>query len=175
LQLDALNRAAEAQLRVARAALGPQLALGVDAGTQGEQYRLGSGYNYVAASLVLSWKFFDGGANRAAVSDARLTARRAALAREQMAQRVELEVRLATDQLTTARSGLVAATAAEQAAVAARRIAQRKRDEGSISQTEFLDANTAATSAQSNLNIARFALLQSRAELAYANGQDETP
>jgi outer membrane protein TolC len=70
---------------------------------------------------------------------------------------------------------LVAATAAEQAAVAARRIAQRKRDEGSISQTEFLDANTAATSAQSNLNIARFALLQSRAELAYANGQDETP
>ena len=174
-QLDALNRAAEAQLRVARAALGPQLALGVDAGTQGEQYRLGSGYNYVAASLVLSWKFFDGGANRAAVSDARLTARRTALAREQMAQRVDLEVRLATDQLTTARSGLVAATAAEQAAVAARRIAQRKRDEGSISQTEFLDANTAATSAQSNLNIARFALLQSRAELAYANGQDETP
>jgi outer membrane protein TolC len=175
LQLDAMNRAAEAQLRVARAALGPQLALGVDAGTQGEQYRLGSGYNYVAASLVLSWKFFDGGANRAAVSDARLTARRTVLAREQMAQRVELEVRLATDQLTTARSGLVAATAAEQAAVAARRIAQRKRDEGSISQTEFLDANTAATSAQSNLNIARFALLQSRAELAYANGQDETP
>jgi len=175
LQLDALNRAAEAQLRVARAALGPQLALGVDAGTQGEQYRLGSGYNYVAASLVLSWKFFDGGANRAAVSDARLTARRTALAREQMAQRVALETRQASDQLATARSALVAATAVEQAASAARRIAQRKRDEGSISQTEFLDAHTAAVSAESNLNIARFALLQSRAELAYANGQDETP
>ena len=174
-QLDALNRAAEAQLRVAQAALGPQLALGVDAGTQGEQYRLGSGANYVAASLVLSWKFFDGGANRAAVSEARLTARRTALAREQMAQRVALETRQASDQLATARSGLIAATAAEQAAVAARRIAQRKRDEGSISQTEFLDAHTAAVAAQSNLNIARFALLQSRAELAYANGQDETP
>ena len=175
LQLDALTRAAEAQLRVARAALGPQLALGVDAGTQGENYRAGSGYNYVSASLVLSWKFFDGGANRAAVSDARLAARRTALARDQMAQRVDLEVRQANDNLVTARSALTAATAAEQAASAALRIAQRKRDEGSINQTEFLDAQTAASTAQSNLNIARYALLQSRAELAYATGQDATP
>lgn len=174
-QLDAQTRAAEAQLRLARAALGPQLALGIDAGTQGENYRAGSGYNYVSASLVLSWKFFDGGANRAAVSDARLVARRTALARAQTAQRVDLEKRQAADQLATDRSALLAATAAEQAATAALRIAVRKRDEGSINQSEFLDAQTAAATAQSNLNIARYALLQSRAELVYAYGQEPTP
>lgn len=84
-------------------------------------------------------------------------------------------MRQASDNMATARSALTAATAAEQAASAALRIAQRKRDEGSINQTEFLDAQTAASTAQSNLNIARYALLQSRAELAYATGQDATP
>lgn len=174
-QLDALGKAAEAQLRIARAALGPQLALGVDAGTQGEQYRLGSGYNFVAASLVLSWKFFDGGASRAAADEARIASRRAAVARQATAQRVALEVQQAIDALAVARDALTTATARQQAAEAALRIAGRKRDEGSISQVEYLDARTAATSAQQGLNSARFELLQRSAELDYATGSGELP
>ena len=174
-QLDALSKAADAQLRIARAALGPQVALGVDAGTQGEQYRLGSGYNFVAASLVLSWKFFDGGASHAAADEARIAARRTALAREATAQKVALEVQQAIDALSIARDALTTATARQQAAEAALRIAGRKRDEGSISQVEYLDARTAATAAQQGLNTARFELLQRSADLDYATGSGELP
>jgi len=174
-QLDALGKAADAQLRIARAALAPQLALGVDAGTQGEQYRLGSGYNFVSASLVLTWKFFDGGASRAAADEARIAGRRTAVARQATAQRVALEVQQAIDALAVARDALTTAAARQQAADAALRIAGLKRDEGSISQVEFLDARTAATAAHQGLNTTRFELLQRTAELDYATGSGELP
>ena len=174
-QLDALGKAADAQLRIARAAFSPQLALGVDAGTQGEQYRLGSGYNFVSASLVLSWKFFDGGASRAAADEARIAGRRTAVARQATAQRVALEVQQAIDALAVARDALTTAAARQQAADAALRIAGRKRDEGSISQVEFLDGRTAATASHQGLNTARFELLQRTAELDYATGSGELP
>jgi outer membrane protein TolC len=174
-QLDSLSRAADAQARAARAALKPQLALGVDAGTQGEQYRLGSGYNFIAASLVLSWKFFDGGANRAAAAQARLAARGVSLQREQAAQRVQLEVQQALDQLETARDSLATAQARMEAAQAAFRIASRKRDEGAISQVEFLDARNTLTAAQLNLNVTRFELISRGAELDHATGSGELP
>jgi outer membrane protein len=174
-QLDALGRAADAQQRAAQAALGPQLALGVDAGTQGEQYRLGSGYNFIAASLVLSWKFFDGGANRADVAQARIAARDARRQRDDAAQRVELEVQQAVDRLETARDSLATAQAREAAASAAFRIAARKRDEGAISQVEFIDARNALTTAQLNLNVTRFDLIERRAELDHATGSGELP
>jgi outer membrane protein TolC len=174
-QLDSLSRAAEAQARAARAALKPQLALGVDAGTQGEQYRLGSGYNFIAASLVLSWKFFDGGANRAVAAQARLAARGVGLQREQAAQRVQLEVQQAVDQLDTARDSLATAQARAEAAQAAFRIASRKRDEGAISQVEFLDARNTLTAAQLNLNVTRFELIGRGAELDHATGSGDLP
>ncbi|MEN9705833.1 MAG: hypothetical protein RLZZ393_1712 [Pseudomonadota bacterium] len=174
-QLDALGRAADASQRIARAALGPQLALGVDAGTQGEQYRMGSGYNYVAASLVLTWKLFDGGAARAEAGKARLAARDVRLQREDALQRVQLEVQQAVDRLRTAHDSLATAQAREEAAAATFRIAARKRDEGAISQMEFLDARNALTSAQLNLNVTRYALAACRAELDHATGSGTLP
>jgi len=174
-QLDALGRAADAQQRAARAALKPQLALGIDAGTQGEQYRLGSGYNFMAASLVLSWKFFDGGANRAEVAESRIAARNARLKRDDAAQQVQLEVQQAVDRLDTARDSLATARARDEAAAAAFRIASRKRDEGAINQVEFIDARNTLTAAQLNLNLTRFDLIERRADLDHATGNGELP
>src|SRR6185369_17120205 len=96
-QAAAQAAAAKAAQRAAHAALLPSLSLGVDAGTQGESWQFGPGYNFAAASLVLSWKFFDGGANRAEVDRARLAARRAQLQQDAIAQQVSLEVRQAMD------------------------------------------------------------------------------
>jgi outer membrane protein TolC len=174
-QADALARAAEAQVGVARAALKPQLGLGVDAGTQGEQYRLGTGYNYITASLVLTWKFFDGGANRAAAAQASLAARRLDLERQELAQRVSLEVEQASDRLDSALSLLATAKAREAAAEAALRIASRKRDEGALSQLEFIDARTTLTSAQLNYNVTRYDIYARRAELDFATGSGDLP
>ena len=50
------------------------------------------------------------------------------------------------------------------------RIAGRKRDEGVISQVEFLDARTSLTAAELNLNAVRFELLARQADLDYATG-----
>jgi outer membrane protein TolC len=153
----------------------PSLALGVDAGTQGESWQFGPGYNFATASLVLSWKFFDGGANRAELDRARLAARRAQLQQDAIAQQVSLEVRQATDRLAEASESLSTAEARATAARSVLRIAERKRDAGSISQVEFLDARNAATSAELALNVNRFELLQRRAELNFAAGDSATP
>jgi outer membrane protein len=174
-RLGALQAAAQAQVDVARAALKPSLALGVDAGTQGTEYRTGPGYNFIAGSLVLTWKLFDGGANRAALSEARLAARSAALAREELAQAIALEVQQAADSLATSIDSLATARARDAAATAALRIAARKRDEGAISQVEFIDARTARTQAEQNLNLTQFELLERGIELERATGTARLP
>jgi outer membrane protein TolC len=174
-RLGALQAAAEAQVRLARAALKPSLALGIDAGTQGEQYRTGPGYNFIAGSLVLTWKFFDGGANRAALAQARHAARSAALAREELAQAIALEVQQAAESLAASIDSLDTARAREAAARAALRIAGRKRDEGAISQVEFIDARNALTQAELNLNLTQFELLERGLELQRATGTAQLP
>jgi outer membrane protein len=169
-QLDALAGAAEAQQRIARAALLPTLSLGVDAGTQGESYHFGPGHNFTSASLVLSWKFFDGGVNRSEAQRARLAARKTRLQQEALAQQIDLEVQQASDRLAASQDSLAVAEARAVAARAALRIAERKRDAGSISQVEFLDARSALTAADLTLNVTRFELLERRVELQYATG-----
>lgn len=169
-QAAALGAAATEQHRVARAAMLPSLSLGVDAGTQGEHWDFGPTARYLAASLVLSWKLFDGGANRAEAARARLAARQARLQQEALQREVLLEQQQARDRLAAARETLAVAEARAEAARAALRIAERKRDAGTVSQAEFLDARNALTAAELALNVNRFELLQRRIELQYANG-----
>jgi outer membrane protein len=168
--LDAMAAAAEAQQRAVRSALLPTLALGIDAGTQGESWQFGRGYNYLAASLVFNWKLFDGGASRADAARARLGARQARLQKEGLAQQLALEQQQAEDRLAASQDSLTTALQRSAAANAALRIAQRKRDAGTINQVEFLDARSAHTAAELGLNLTRFELLQRRVELAYAAG-----
>jgi len=170
-QLDALAAAADAQRQAARAALQPSLSLGIDAGTQGESWHVGPGYNFAAASLVFNWKFFDGGANRAEADRAGLAARQARLRQQALTQQIGLEMQQARDQLAASTDSLAVAETRAAAAAAALRIAQRKRDAGSISQVEFLDARSAQTAAELSLIVTRFELLQRRVELQYAMGE----
>jgi outer membrane protein len=169
-QAAALVAAAREQEKVARAALGPSLALAFDAGTQGETYRFGEGNNFSSASLVFSWKFFDGGANSAERQRARIAARQARLQQDAIAQQVELEVRQALDRLAESTDSLAVAEARAEAARSALFIATRKRDAGAMSQVEFLDARNASTTAELALNVTRFQLLQRRVELEFAAG-----
>lgn len=124
---------------------------------------------------MLSWKLFDGGAARAEAARSRLVARDLRLKRDDALQRVQLEVQQAVDRLRTAHDSLATARAREEAAAAAFRIATRKRDEGAISQVEFLDARNTLTAAQLNLNLTRFELAARRAELDHATGAAELP
>jgi outer membrane protein len=174
-QVEQLRKASEEQIRVARKNRWPTLSLGIDGGTQGEEYRFGHGYNFATASLLFTWKLFDAGADAARVRQARASERQMVLRQEEVAQQIRLEVQQAYDRLTTARDSLATAAARVEAARAAFRIASRKRDEGVISQVEFMDARNALTSAELNHNITRFDVLARRAELEYATATGDLP
>jgi outer membrane protein len=174
-QLDSVTRAAESRVQLARADLKPTLSLGVDAGTQGEEYEFGRGRNFGMISLVLNWKLFDGGARRAEARSARAAARQAATRRDEVALQIQLEVQQALDQLQTTSDSLATAEARVEAASAGFRIAGRKRDEGAISQVEFIDARNSLTSAELNLNVTLFDLLARQAELDYATAAGTLP
>ncbi|MGE0188192.1 MAG: TolC family protein [Steroidobacteraceae bacterium] len=171
-QLEQGVTAAGEQIRIARAEALPTLALGVDAGIQGEKYGVGSDYNYASASLLLTWKFYAGGGLRAQVNGAKAQQRRLQTQRELLDQQIALQVQQAVDRYHTAARSLATAQARVAAARAAFRIAGRKRDEGMINQTEYLDARTALTSAELNLSVTRYAALIEAAQLDYttANG-----
>ena len=62
-----------------------------------------------------------------------------------------------------------------EAARAAFRIASRKRDEGAISQVEFIDARSSLTGAELNLNVTRFQVLARQAELDFATAAGSLP
>ncbi|MBS0367481.1 MAG: TolC family protein [Proteobacteria bacterium] len=174
-QLDHQSSAAQAQISLANATRLPGLSLGVDGGIDDERYRFGGGSNYGMVSLLLHWQFFDGGATAAAVRGARAQLRRTAVERDEAAQQIRLEVEQALDALATSADSLATAQARASAAHAAFRIASRKRDEGVINQVEFIDARSALTGAELNLNLTRFELLARRAELDYATAAGNLP
>jgi outer membrane protein TolC len=174
-QLDRVVAAAGAQVDIARAARKPTLALGVDGGIQGGDYAFGSGRNFVTISLLLNWPLTDGGTRRAEVRAASASERRTRTQRDELAQQVQLEVQQALDRLTTTADSLRTAQARAEAAQAGFRIASRKRDEGAISQVEFIDARNALTGGELNLNLTRFQLLGRQAELDYATAAGALP
>jgi outer membrane protein len=174
-QVEQLRRASEEQVRIARKQKWPTLSLGLDGGTQGEDYRFGEGYNFGTASLIFTWRIFDGGGDTARVHQARATEKQLVLRQEEIAQQIRLEVQQSYDRLMTARDSLATAAARVDAARAAFRIASRKRDEGVISQVEFIDARSALTGAELNHNVTRFNVLARRAELEYATSAGDIP
>jgi outer membrane protein len=174
-QVEQLRRAGEEQVRIARKQKWPTLSLGLDGGTQGEDYRFGDGYNFGTASLIFTWRIFDGGGDTARVNQARATEKQLVLRQEEIAQQIRLEVQQSYDRLMTARDSLATAAARVDAARAAFRIASRKRDEGVISQVEFIDARSALTGAELNHNVTRFNVLARRAELEYATSTGDIP
>jgi outer membrane protein TolC len=174
-ELQHLTRATQAQTRVAQADLWPTLSFGADGGIQGEEYEFGRGSNFATVSLLLNWTFFDGGARRAAVRQANAAARKTATQLDELQQQVQLEVQQSLDRLNTSADSLATAEARADAARAAFRIASRKRDEGVISQVEFIDARSSLTGAELNLNVTRFEVLARQAELDYATAAGNLP
>ncbi|HEX6396434.1 MAG TPA: TolC family protein [Steroidobacteraceae bacterium] len=174
-ELAHLTRASEAQTQVAKADFWPTLSLGADGGIQGEEYQFGRGSNYSTISLLLNWTLFDGGARRAAVRQADAVARRTQTQFNELMQQVQLEVQQSLDRLNASADSLATADARSEAARAAFRIASRKRDEGVISQVEFIDARSSLTGAELNLNVTRFEVLARQAELDYATAAGALP
>lgn len=169
-QLDAVIAAATAGEDVAIAANAPLLGLAVDAGSQGASYAFGSDNLYVIASLVLRFNLFRGGADVAAIREARSRIDEVRAARAQAEQRIRVEVLETQQAFTVSSSSLQTAETRAKAAQSGFRIAQKKRDLGQINQTEFIDARRALTDAELNRNRTRFEALAALAGIEYATG-----
>ena len=168
--LDAAIAGSEALEDLARAAFKPRIAFGAEAGIQGEEYGFGDDERYVLASVILRWNLFRGGADRAALSEARAVTEELRATRDLAAQQVRLEVQQAVEDLEVADASLETALKRAQAADGALRIASRKRDLGQINQAEFIDARRAMTDAQLNLARVLAEFLGRIAELEFAVG-----
>jgi outer membrane protein TolC len=172
--LDAAIATGEARQDLARAAFKPRLLLGAEAGVQGEEYGFGEDERYVLASVILRWNAYRGGADRAALREARALTEELRATRDLAAQQVRLEVQQALENLEVADASLETAWKRTEAADGALRIASRKRDLGQINQAEFIDARRAMTDARLNLNRVRAEFLARIAELEYAVGVPRT-
>jgi outer membrane protein len=168
--LDAAIAGGEARQDLARAAFRPRLLLGAEAGIQGDDYDFSEDERYALASVVLRWNAFRGGADRAALAEARAFTEEVRATRDLAAQRVRLEVQQSVEDLEVADASLDTALKRTEAANGALRIAARKRDLGQINQTEFIDARRTMTDANLNLNRVRAEFLSRIAELEYAVG-----
>ena len=155
-QGDAGVRAAESQVRLARAGQLPTVALAVDYGIQGNAYRFGKDDDFAIASLVVSWNTWNGGQHGARREQARLDADRARSRREEIGRQVELQVRTAYRGAQVARGAI--ATAEERLAAAERtyQLVARRWQEGIAPQIELLDARTSFTAAGLNLILTRY-------------------
>lgn len=168
--LDAAIAGSLAQQELARAAFKPALAVGAEAGIQGEDYGFGPDERYVLASVVLRWNTFRGGADQAALAEARALTDELRATRDLAEQQVRLQVQRAIEQLSVAEASLNTAEKRAEAAGAAFRITARKRDLGQVNQTDFIDARKTQTDADLNLNRVRTEFLARIADLEFAIG-----
>jgi outer membrane protein TolC len=167
-ELERLSRAveaAEAGAEVRRAQSLPRLSLAADYGIEGEDYRLSRDADFATVSLVLQWNLFDFDARRASRDAAEAEAARLRAERADLEARLRQTLTTAREDLAVARRAQATAAARVEAAEAAFRIAERKREENTLSQIEFLDAERALTEARLNLVITHFALRDQRAEV----------
>jgi adhesin transport system outer membrane protein len=120
--------------------------------------------------VILRWNLFRGGADRAALREARAYTDELLAARELASQQVRLEVQQAVEGLEVAGASLDTGLKRVEAADGTLRIASRKRDLGQINQAEFIDARRTMTDARLNLTRVRAEFLARIAELEFAVG-----
>ncbi len=163
--IGAAERAASAQRSAARGAFLPTLALAVDYGVQGNEYRFSSDADFTAVSFVATWNLFNGGRDAARAEQAGLEARRLALQGDEARRGVELQVRLAWQSAEVARQAI--ATAEDQRAAAARThdLVRRRAEEGLASPLELSQARTQLTAAELNAVFTTYDYYLRRVEL----------
>lgn len=148
--LGAAERGADAQRRAAQSGFLPTVAVALDYGFQGNEYRFTTDADYTAVSVVASWNLFNGGKDAARAEQARFEARRLALQGDEAKRGVELQVRLAWQAAVVARTAIRSAEEQRAAAVRTHELVRRRAEEGLASPLELSEARTRMTAAELN-------------------------
>lgn len=155
---------------MARAQYLPQISL-FSAWDQSNQQLWNRGGNNWMAGAMLTFNVFDGGAKYARVAEARNREHQAAAMEQQMTSGVKLQVREAYLNLKTAQQRVQVARDAVAQAKESLRILQNRYQEGLITITDLLQAETANISAQKNYLNALFDERTGYAALELASGE----
>jgi outer membrane protein TolC len=154
----------------ARKSFLPTVGFAAEAGYQGSNYSTGPNTGVALASIVLNWKFSDGGARDAQVGAALAQRRQLELQEDDARRQLEQVLRGSADRYRLSLSQLQSSQSRQRASEEAFRIASRKRESGNLSQLEFFDAERALTdsrqaavaaAAQVNVAAAEFELAKS--------------
>lgn len=148
--------AAEAQHRLAGTSYLPTVALAVDYGIQGDQYRFGRDHDFVVGSLVLQWDLFQGGRTAARRQRAGLEIDRRQVQRRELERQIRLQVGEAYDAAVVARQAIATAEDRAASARSSFRLVARRHEQGAAAQIEYLDARTAMTNAELGQILARY-------------------
>lgn len=163
--LDAGRRAADAQASVARGSYLPNLAVALDYGVQGNEYRFRSDADFALVSVVASWNIFNGGRDAARVQQAKLDAERISLQGQDARRGIELQVRLAWQAAAVAKQAIETAAAQESAADRTYQLVNRRYEEGLASPLELSEARVQRTAAQLNAVFTTYDYYLRRVEL----------
>ena len=163
--LGAAERAAVAQRRAAQSNYLPNLAVALDYGVQGNDYRFSQDVDFTTLSVVASWNLFNGGRDAARAEQAGLEARRLALQGEDAKRGVELQVRLAWQAAEVARAGITTAEDQRVAAARTHELMRRRAEEGLASPLELSQARTQLTAAELNAVFTTYDYYLRRVEL----------
>jgi outer membrane protein len=167
-RLEAGMALATAEKARAAAKRKPSIGFGADFGIQGEDYAFGSNKNFATAAIVLNWRLIDFGQTRAQEKSAVHQQEALRAEKEALLVKLELAALQARDEAISAGRRLKSAESRSDSAVESFRITARKRDAGSATQLEFLDAERAQTEASLAVIIARFDQANQLAELELA-------
>ncbi len=173
--LEQAVAAATAAEDVARAKLGPTVALAVDGGVQGTNYRTGTGANFVQGSIVGEFNLWDGRKQRSQLTQAKLERRRSEIEREQTRQQLALQSRRAGDDFQAATTAYRAAEMRRRALARAFELVAGREREGLANQLNFLDARAERTRAELNAEITRQRLFTAAAEFDRATALTPLP
>lgn len=155
-QADGGIRVASAQEKLARASFLPSVALAVDYGVQGNEYKFDSRNDVAVASLVFSWNVFNGGQDVARRQQASIEVERGELRRKEAEHQIEMQVRQAYDAVTVAHRAIEAAQDRVNAARRSFELVARRHAEGMAPQIEYIDARTSLTNAELNFILTRY-------------------
>jgi outer membrane protein TolC len=142
--------AANAAVKINTASFLPTVGLGIDYGFQGNKYDFGAEQDFLVVSLVAQWNIFNGFQDAAKRQQAVLETSRLETREAELGKQIELQVRIAYDDVAVARQAISTADTRLASAEKSFAIVARKYEQGQASQIEYLDARTTFTNAGIN-------------------------
>ncbi len=146
----------------------PTITTVIDYGFQGETYEFTKEYDFAMASVILSWDLFKGLKNRQEIEQAKLDKAIAESRKAETGQKIRLDVIRSYYALEAARQAVLSARQELKASKKAFGVVRQTYRQGQANMLEYLDAHAAYSNARNNLNIKKYDLHKSWADLERA-------